>query len=68
VREEVLVLGGQNRVAEDGRHFVVGDDSAVFPGQLDEDRAPGVIDLADRGELEANEGSMSGSPVRSKYR
>ena len=47
--EEVLVLGRQDRVPEDRRHFFVGNDLAVLAGELDQDRAPCVVDLADLG-------------------
>ncbi len=56
VGEEILVLGCQDRLAEDRRHLLVGNDLAVLPGQLDQHRAPCVVDLAGRRELEANEG------------
>ena len=55
VGEEVAVFGGQDRVAEDRRHFVVGDDAAVFPRQLDEDGAVSVVDRAGRRDLETDE-------------
>ena len=56
VGEEVLVLGRQDGVAQDERHLVVGDDPAILPRQLDQHLAAGVVDLADRRELEADEG------------
>ena len=54
--EEVLVLGGQDGVAEDRRHLVVGDDLAILPRQLDEHHALGVVDVPDRRKLEPDEG------------
>jgi len=53
--EEVPVLGGQDRAAEDRRHVVVRDDAAVLARQLDKHGALGVVDLADRRHLEPNE-------------
>ena len=48
MREEALVLGGQDGLAQDGRHLVVGHDVAVLAGQLDEDPSVGIIDKAGR--------------------
>ena len=55
VGEEVPVFGGQDCVAEDRRHFVVGDDAAVLPRQLDKHCALRVVDLAGRRNLETDE-------------
>src|SRR6185503_3403963 len=55
VKKKVLVFGCQDGVAKNGRHLVVGDDLAVLPCQLNQHLAVGVVDLADRGELETDE-------------
>ena len=56
VGEEVLVLGRQDGVAEDGRHLVVGHDTAILPRDLDQHLAAGVEDSPGRRDLEADEG------------
>jgi hypothetical protein len=56
VSEEVLVLGRKDGVPEDGRDLVVGHDAPVFPREPDEDRAAGIVDLADRRGREVDEG------------
>jgi len=55
VGEEVPVFGGQDRVAEHGRHLVVGDDAAILSRELLEHRAVGIVERADRGNLEPDE-------------
>ncbi len=42
--EEVLVLGRQDGVAQDGRHLVVGHDPAMLPRELDQHLAASVVD------------------------
>ena len=61
--EEVLVLGREDGVPEDGRDLVVGHHAPVFPRQSDEHRASGVVDLADRRRREADEGLDVGQPA-----
>jgi hypothetical protein len=53
--QEVLVLGGQDRLAHDEGYLVVGDHPAVLPCELDQHLALGVVDLTGRGGLEADE-------------
>ena len=53
--EEALVLGGQDGLAQDERHLVVGHDPAVLARQFDQDRAVRVADDAGRGGLEPDE-------------
>ena len=55
VGEEALVLGRQDRLAQDERHLVVGDDPAVLARQLDQHLAVSVADDAGRGGLESDE-------------
>ena len=55
VREEVLVLGRQDGLPQDEGHLIPRDHPAVLSGQLDQHRALGVVDLADRGGLETDE-------------
>jgi hypothetical protein len=47
MREEPLVLGGEDRVADDRWYILVTDDLAVLVGQLDERRTASVVDVAD---------------------
>ena len=61
VGEEVLVLGGQDGVAEDRRHLIVGDDSAILSCHLDQHPILGVVDAAGRRELETDEGLEIGN-------
>ena len=56
VDEEVLVLGREDGVSENGRDLVVGHHTPVFPRQSDEHRPSGIVDLADRRRREADEG------------
>ncbi len=60
VREEVLVLGREDGLAHDERHFVVRHHPPVLAGELDHDLSPGVRDLARRGRLEPDERSELG--------
>ena len=53
--EEALVLGGQDGLAQDERHLVVGHDPAVLARQLDQHLAVSVADDAGRGGLEPDE-------------
>ena len=46
-----------------GGHLVVGDHAPVLPCQLDQHRALGVVDPADRRRLEADEGLEVGKPA-----
>ena len=55
VREEVLVLRGQDGLAHDGRDFFVFEDPPVLARELDEHLAAGIGDLADGRGLEPHE-------------
>jgi len=55
VRKEVLVLGRQDGLPQDEGHLIPRDHPAALSGQLDQHRALGVVDLADRGGLETDE-------------
>jgi hypothetical protein len=61
VGEEVLVLGGEDRLAHHGWDLVVLEDAPIFARELDEHLAAGVRDLADRGRLESDEGIQVGN-------
>jgi hypothetical protein len=60
VGEETLVLSSQNRVADDRWNVLVPRELAVLAGQLDERRATGVVDVADRWEFKTREGPQVG--------
>ena len=51
VREEALVLRGENRLTHDRRDVCVLGDRAVLAGQLDERLAVGVVDVTDGWEI-----------------
>jgi len=57
VREEALVLGGQDRVTNDWRNVLVPRDLALLAGQLEQRFVAGIVDVADGRELEAREGA-----------
>ena len=57
MREKVLVLGGEDRITNNWRDVLILDDPPVFPCQLHEQLAVGVVDVPDRRKLEAGEGS-----------
>ena len=53
--EEAVVLGGQDGLAQDERHLVIGHDAAVLARQFDQHRAVSVADDAGGGGLEPDE-------------
>jgi hypothetical protein len=53
--EEVFVLDGQDRIANDGRDILVLGELPVFPCQLDKRLVVGIVDGADRRKLKAGE-------------
>ena len=55
VGEEVLVLGGENGAAKNGRDLPIPGDLAVFRSQLDERPAVYIVDVADSGKLKPAE-------------
>ena len=55
MREEVLVLRCQDGLSQDERYLLPGDHLSVFSGELDQDRAAGVVDSADGRRLETKE-------------
>jgi hypothetical protein len=57
MREKVLVLGGEDRITNNGRDVFMPDDLPVLFCQLNKRLAVGVVDVADRRKLEAGEGS-----------
>ena len=62
VGEEAVVLGGQDGLAQDERHLVVGHDTAVLARQFDQHLAVSVADDAGRGGLEPDERLEVGHP------
>jgi hypothetical protein len=53
--KKALVLGGQDRITDDGWNVLVARDLAPLQGQLDERPVAGIVDVADGRELEALE-------------
>ena len=51
MREEVLVLRGEDGAANDGRDVLIRGDLAVFRGHLNERPAVDIVDVADGGKL-----------------
>ena len=60
VREEPLVLGGQNRVTNDRRYVLISRDVSIFSGERDERLAVGVVDVTDGWKLEPDERTQVG--------
>jgi hypothetical protein len=57
MRKKVLVLSGEDRIANNGRDILILEDPPVLFCQLEKRLVIGVVDVADRRELEAGEGS-----------
>jgi hypothetical protein len=53
--KKALVLGGQDRITDDGWNVLVARDLAPLQGQLDERPVAGIVDVADGRALEALE-------------
>ena len=55
MREEVLVLRGQDGSANNGRNVLIRGDLAVFRGHLNERPAVDIVDVTDSGKLKPGE-------------
>ena len=55
VREEPLVLSGQNRVTHDRRDVLIARDVPVLPGERDDRLAVGVVDVTNGRKLEPHQ-------------
>ena len=64
--EEVLVLGGEHCVANDGGDFVISRDPSGFRCHLLKRLAVGIVNGSDRGELKAGESIQIGQIVSIK--
>ena len=53
--EEVLVLGGEDRIPNNGRDVLIPGDLAAFRSHLNERLTVDVVDVADGGELKPAE-------------
>jgi hypothetical protein len=53
--EEILVLSGEDRIANNGRDVLILGDLPILSCQLNERLAVGIVDAADRGKLKAGE-------------
>jgi len=66
MREEVLVLRGEDRITNNGRDVFILDVPPVLSCHLDERLTIGIVNMADRRKFKRIKGSMLGRLVRSK--